>query len=44
MKDDCALPKLTDEKIGELWHQSGGHVHKFAKLLREWLANACRGT
>lgn len=31
------LPKLTDEVIAELWHQSGGHLYKFAKILRDWL-------
>ena len=34
---ETVLPKLTDEVIGDLWHQSGCHLHKFAKMLREWL-------
>ena len=29
-------PKLTDELIGDLWHQSGCHLHKFARLLIKW--------
>lgn len=32
-----SLPKLTDEVIAELWHKSGCHLHKFAKMLRDWL-------
>ena len=32
-----SLPKLTDELIAELWFKSGGHLYKFAKILRDWL-------
>lgn len=28
---------LNDEKIAEIWHQAGGHMYKFAKLLRDYL-------
>ena len=31
------LPMLSDEVIAELWHKSGGHLYKFAKILRDWL-------
>ena len=31
------LPQLTDEVIGDLWHQADHHLHKFARLLRKWL-------
>lgn len=25
--------QITDAEIADLWHQSGSHLHKFAKLL-----------
>lgn len=28
---------ITDEIIGELWHKAGGHMHRFARLLEEFL-------
>jgi hypothetical protein len=37
---EMVLAELTDEKIAEIWHQSGGHLYKFAKMLRDWLQNA----
>ena len=30
------MPKLTDEIIGDLWHQADHHLHKFARLLIKW--------
>ena len=33
------MKDLTDEKIAELWHQAGGHLHRFARLLRDYLAS-----
>lgn len=29
--------RLTDEVIGELWHQAQPHHHKFARALESWL-------
>lgn len=31
---------VTDELIAEAWHESAGHVHRFAKLL-QGKVNAC---
>ena len=33
------MKPLTDEKIAELYHLAGGHIYKFAKLLRDYLAS-----
>ena len=44
---DCqATPKtparLTDEVIGELWHKSGGHYHRFAREIESWVRTEMR--
>lgn len=28
---------INDEIIGELWHKAGGHLHRFARLLEDFL-------
>lgn len=29
--------QITDAEIADLWHQSGEHLYKFAKTLRDYL-------
>ena len=37
---EASKPKdLNDEKIAEIWHEAGGHMYKFAKLLRAYLCH-----
>lgn len=38
-RKDCAArtSPVNDEIIAELWHKAGGHLHRFARLLEQFM-------